>query len=130
MRETVSEQAKIRACELMRQLDSHCNWKPSDVDERDGAGRPIYGGVFVLASYIQQVSDAAKAALDTPGIGSVALKSLEERLSPHILSDPVDPLLIEAEVLAKQWNGEAGNFALLCLKRGIELAAPRSKEER
>jgi hypothetical protein len=78
-----------------------------------------------VALRLQQVSDAAKKADATAELnGFEPLSVLRQHFAPFILPDPpVDPLIAEAEALVRDhWKGEAGNFALAALKRGMELA--------
>lgn len=84
----VSEQAKVKACELMAE---------------DGLG---------LARYIQAVSDALKDTFSGKAI-AIGREYWAEKLSPFILPDPVDPLeLAGRAVIEKHRAGGADADAI------------------
>lgn len=113
MGDSVSEQAKIKACELANALVGGRNWGMTD------------GAVLALARQIQAFSDAAKAARDH-GVTEEAW----DVLGPFILPEPVDPLLTEAREIVRAsypemdpaYTGRRVTVALTALRRGIELA--------
>lgn len=87
----ISEAAIERSDQLMEAENPH-NFRSS--------AATFYAKAF--ARYIQEVSDAAKAVCDYE-----ASDFTDKKLTPFILPDPVDPLLIEARRL---WAAEAPDF--------------------
>src|SRR5690349_843873 len=94
----ISERAIAAAIDVLNGADGQPWWSVST--------HSTHKSVLNLALHLQQVSDAAKAAvrLVRPG---VEREVVENSLAPFILPDPVDPLLIEAKNLTDEGFGRA-----------------------
>jgi hypothetical protein len=116
----ISEAALNKAIDLANAADHTVRWTYNDLSQSPA--------LDALARYIQQVSDAAKEIVPFGG------QRASELLTPFILPEPVDPLLIEAAKFAESWAPEMvtplaparlerlQTMALAALKRGTELA--------
>lgn len=99
----ISEQAKVRACELANASEPTANWRPYQLEPNSGVY--VSGSMRALIALVQQVSDAAKEAFHLIQRGEGGAREI----APFILPDPVDELLVEALATFSRAPGSASH---------------------
>lgn len=123
--DTISEAAKLKACELASELAGGNGYAVEKMFLPNGLWD---SRLHALARFIQQVSDAAKGVCRTLDLAmptKLAADEEKKALAPFILPDPVDPLL--ARMIDVLLTDEANDFGdEPGLMRAIETALAKA----
>ena len=112
MTDTPSEWAKEQAAELM------------NAEPFNHTISPLAPWRAAFARHLDTVSNRLKEACARGETHGIWREQFADLIAPE------DELLVEAERMLTEWEGEVGKFAIVCLRRGVELGKQMKGEGR